>query len=72
MYVLLTLSACAVGTVTIIIDAGHCRLLRSLASFRRMKPTIVTFFQLKVCVWLAIHVDPTMTSSSLVGAQWQC
>ena len=59
MYVLLMLSACAVGTVTIIVDAGHSRLLRSLANFRRMKPTTVASFQLEGYVSLPIHVDPT-------------
>ena len=33
--------------------------LRSLASFRRMKPTTVASFQLEGYIWLAIHVDPT-------------
>ena len=56
MYILLTLRACAVGTVTIIVDAG---LFRSLASFQWMKPTTVASFQLERYVWLAIHVDPT-------------
>ena len=69
MYVLLTLGTCAVGMVTIIVDAGHRCLSRWLqVSFRRMKPMIVASFQLEGYVWLAI--DPT--GSSLIGAQWQC
>ena len=47
MYVLLTLSTCAVGTVTIIIDAAwYRRLSRLLVSFGRMKPMTVASFQL--------------------------
>ena len=40
----------------IVVDAG---LLRSLVSFRQMKPTTVASFQLKGYVWLAVLVDPT-------------
>ena len=47
MYVLLTLSACAVGTVTIIIDtAWYRRLSHSLVSFGWMKPMTVASFKL--------------------------
>ena len=60
MYVLLTLAACALGMVTIIVDAGHRRLLRSLASFRWMKPTTVASFLLQgKDMYGPLAIDPT-------------
>ena len=54
-----TLSTCAVGMVIIIVDAGHRRLLRSLAELSMDKADDSGFLSTRR-VWLAMHnIDPT-------------